>query len=87
MFPDSSILEYSDSLAFTGLYTERIFGFLTHDDNSANIPDEMANKLLPRQRERKCRQKNVGGVLRQSEVFFSLADHVVANHVVQPGIW
>ena len=47
---------------FVGVYTERIFGFLTHDDNSANIPDEMANKLLPRQRERKCRQKNVGGV-------------------------
>ena len=27
------------------------------------------------------------GSLRQSEVFFSLADHVVANHVVPPGIW
>ena len=27
------------------------------------------------------------GRLRQSEVFFPLADHVVANHVVPPGIW
>ena len=42
--------------------------------------------LLPRQREETCRQKSRGR-LRQSENFFSLAYHVVANHVVRPVIW
>ena len=32
-------------------------------------------------------QKKGSGRLKQSEVFFSFADHVVANHVVPPGIW
>ena len=39
MFPDSPILEYSDSLAFT---LKRLF---THGENSGNIHDEMVNKL------------------------------------------
>ena len=46
----------------------------------------LTSSLLPRQREETCRQKSRGR-LRQSENFFSLAYHVVANHVVRPVIW
>ena len=45
MFPDSSILEYSDSLAFTlkGYSDSKPF---IQDDNSGNIHDKMVNKLF-----------------------------------------
>ena len=45
MFPDSSILEYSDSLAFPLKRYSDSQAF-AHDNNSGNIHDEMVNKLF-----------------------------------------
>ena len=45
MFPDSSVLEYSDSLAFTLKGYSDSYPF-TRDDNSGNIHDKMVNKLF-----------------------------------------
>ena len=45
MFPDSSVLEYSDSLAFTlkGYSDSKPF---TQDDNCGNLHDKMVKKLF-----------------------------------------
>ena len=87
MLPDSPVIEYSDSLAFTlkGYSDSRLF---THGDNCGNVHDEMATKLLVASTTSyKMRLKKARGRLRQSEVFFPLAYHaIVANHVVQLGI-
>ena len=45
MFPDSSVLEYSDSLAFT-LKRYSDSKLFTQDDNSGKIHDKMVNKLF-----------------------------------------
>ena len=45
MFPDSSVLEYSDSLAFTLKGYSDSLPF-TQDDNSGHIHDKMVNKLF-----------------------------------------
>ena len=70
MFPDSPILDYSDSLAFAlnGRSDSRPF---THGDNSGNIHDEIVNKLFAASTTRtKMPPKKARGRLRQSEVSF-----------------
>ena len=84
MFTDSSVLEYSDSLAFTlkGIrIPNRLHRTTTHGTFTIKW---LTSCLLSRQRETKCRQEKPTGRLRQSEVFFPLA--ILAHYVVPPGI-
>ena len=83
MCPDSSILEYLNSV-----YIEKVFGFLTfYTQLKLLVMKWITSCLLSRQRDSKCRQKKSRFRLRQSKDFFPLSHHaIVGNHVVPPGI-
>ena len=88
MFPVSSVLDYSDSLAFT-VKGIRIPGSLhTTITLGTFMMKCMIKKLFVGSTTRnKIPPKKARGRLRQSEIFSPLAYHViVANYVVQPGI-
>ena len=83
MFPDSTILENLDSLAFTlkGYSDSSPFA---HGDNTGKYTIKWLTQWLTRN---KMRPKKATGRLRQFEFFFSLTYHaIVTSHVVEPGI-